>query len=285
MYELYVDWCHDEGHEPQKEWLYREIFVSEYNLGFQHPKKDLCDVCETFTNTQHPDQAMMESHHEHMQRKEESRKHKLIDKQEAIQNPKHIVATFDLEKILVVPSLEVSRLYYLRKLSTYNFTIFNLANREVSCFMWYESQGGKGSSENATCLEDWLKALPKDTEKVTLYSDTAAGQNRNSINAGMIICFLHEGTHAVGIVDQKFMESGHSQMEVDCVHSTIERKGQTNKIYTPFDWYAIARCCRPKQPYRVIEMDYSSFRNHKESSGKIMKNKSTTDNGKKNKVD
>lgn len=46
MYELYVEECNQSNTEPQKYYLYRNIFNTEFNLGFHIPKKDLCDLCE-----------------------------------------------------------------------------------------------------------------------------------------------------------------------------------------------------------------------------------------------
>ena len=60
---------------------------------------------------------------------------------------------------------------------------------------------------------------------VILYSDTWSGQSRNQ--------FVEALHHAVltmdkiEIIDQKFLESGHSQMDFDAMHSTIERATTT----------------------------------------------------------
>ncbi|ELU13042.1 hypothetical protein CAPTEDRAFT_203816 [Capitella teleta] len=178
----------------------------------------------------------------------------------------------DLVKVLLVPSLNVSKLYYLRKLSTYNYTLFNLASKDVVCYMWHEGERSKGSSEIASCLERYMASLPSTVNHITFYSDTAGGQNRNQINAAMFLMYLkkHPSVHTI---DQKFMESGHSQMEVDCVHSTVERMGRTNKIHSPFDWYTIVRSCRPQQPYNVIEMEHADFQDHKKVSSSVIKNR------------
>ena len=77
------------------------------------------------------------------------------------------------------------------------------------------------------------------------------------------------------------MESGHSHMEVDCVHSTVERAGAANKIYTPFDWFTVVRSCRPQQPYNVIELEHQDFFDHKKASSAMMKNKNQADDGPK----
>lgn len=60
----------------------------------------------------------------------------------------------DLEKIPLTPSLQVRQLYYLKKLKTYNFTLYymSLESQMATNYMWHEGTGSKGSSEIATCL-------------------------------------------------------------------------------------------------------------------------------------
>jgi len=87
--------------------------------------------------------------------------------------------------------------------------------------MWHEENGSKGSSETATCLQQWILKLSETVEHVIFYSNIAACQNRNQF---ILVKYLHTVCHSnVRISDQKFMESGHSQMEIDSVHSRIER--------------------------------------------------------------
>jgi len=68
-----------------------------------------------------------------------------------------ITAIFDLQKALPTPKSEVSLFYYSRKLSTYNFSIWDLTNDEVSCFVWNETISGRGSNEICSCLFPILK--------------------------------------------------------------------------------------------------------------------------------
>lgn len=46
MYELYKELCSSLKIIPEKNHLYRNIFNTEFNLGFHIPKKDKCDICE-----------------------------------------------------------------------------------------------------------------------------------------------------------------------------------------------------------------------------------------------
>ena len=46
LYDLYKEQMAKKDENPVKLSYYREIFSTEFNLAFQRPKKDRCDVCE-----------------------------------------------------------------------------------------------------------------------------------------------------------------------------------------------------------------------------------------------
>ena len=94
-------------------------------------------------------------------------------------NNQHVAVTFDLQQVLTAPQLEVISLFYKRKLNCYNLTVYNLATAEVKCYMWHEGSAGRGSDEIATCILDYITALPPTTTDVHMFSDTCGGQNRN----------------------------------------------------------------------------------------------------------
>ena len=48
MYNMYCDKCDLHKQKKVKEHLYRHIFNTEFNIEFQKPKKDRCDLCEEF---------------------------------------------------------------------------------------------------------------------------------------------------------------------------------------------------------------------------------------------
>ena len=103
----------------------------------------------------------------------------------------------------------------------YNLSVVSLADKHGVCCLWDDTSGQKGSSEVATCLMLYLSYLPHTVKHVFLYSDTWSGQNRKQFVAA-----LHHAVRTmdkIEIVDQKFLESGHSHMEFDAMHSTIER--------------------------------------------------------------
>jgi hypothetical protein len=72
------------------------------------------------------------------------------EKERAQKNDNLRVACFDFQKVLGCPAGEASLLYYKRKLSVYNFTIFDCGQKVGICNVWDESIAKKGSNEVAS---------------------------------------------------------------------------------------------------------------------------------------
>lgn len=99
-----------------------------------------------------------------------------------------ISATFDFQKILNSPHGDVGLLYYKRKLSVYNFTVFDMANKAGFCYMWTECTGKRGANEVSSCLMMFMKNLiDKGTKEFLFWSDNCSGQNRNRVFYSMYI--------------------------------------------------------------------------------------------------
>ena len=257
MYALYKE----ETDHPVKESMYRKIFCENFNLGFHAPKKDQCESCEVFNQKQQIGEATdndEKEHKAHLERKEDARYQKDQDKQKAVSDGSYHTVTFDLQAVLTTPCSRVSQLYYKRKLRCYNLTIYSLSDKKVACYLWNETDAKRGSNEIGTCLYQYLKSLPPHVKHACLYSDSCAGQNRNRYIANL----LH---HVVSTfpnlqtIDQKFLETGHTQMECDSVHAAIEHAKKATSIYVPSQWDTVITMSRKSMPYVVIPLKYDNI--------------------------
>lgn len=119
----------------------------------------------------------------------------------------------------------------------------------------------RGANQIASCLYRVLLALPPSIKNVTLYSDTCGGQNKNSHMVAMFLVLMQQ-SH-LETVDHKFLIPGHTRMECDSDHSTIERKKSKydGKIEHPRDWMQLVRLCGNKHNnyFKVIEMKKHNF--------------------------
>jgi len=117
MHQLYVEKCASDGERPQNLKFYRDIFAKEFNLAFHKPKRDQCNYCTTYKNSSKAEQEkMQENFSAHHKRKEYARELKQLHKTRAQQDSSFHVVCFDLEQVLQCPKLNVSALYYKRKL-------------------------------------------------------------------------------------------------------------------------------------------------------------------------
>lgn len=105
LYHEYILKCKDVVKVPVSKFVYTEVF-DEYNLGFHKPKKDLCDLCTTYTQTPANERSdeLIERYENHQKNKKLARENKENDKIRA-QNDEIHVACFDLEQILLTPHI------------------------------------------------------------------------------------------------------------------------------------------------------------------------------------
>lgn len=132
---------------------YNDFFNNDFNLSIFKPKKDLCDVCEQYKLASDEEKNNLQiSYEDHILNKTLARNIKKVDKERAEIDPKFCVAVFDLQKVLTSPQSEVSSFYYKRKFASYNFTIYDIGQKQGYCFMWTETDANRGSNEISTCL-------------------------------------------------------------------------------------------------------------------------------------
>lgn len=195
----------------------------------------------------------------HQAKKEEARKEKVQDKED-----EKIVFTIDLQAVLMAPKSQISSLYYRTKLQIHNLTFYNLIDRKGYCYLWNEVEGGINAEEFASVWVNLIeeKVMPniqtEDPIKIIFYSHGCTFQNRNCVmsNALLNTAIKHKIT-----IEQKFLETGHTQMEADCMHSTIERALKNKNINVPAEYIEVCRTARKNpSPYDVSYLNYDFFK-------------------------
>ncbi|XP_030842966.1 uncharacterized protein LOC105442032 isoform X2 [Strongylocentrotus purpuratus] len=267
MYDMYVK----ETVNPKSLTTYRYVFNSEFNLGFHAPKKDECKKCTAFDNASpNEKEGLKKDQDDHVHNKIKAREEKEKDKQRASKDDSFQSFTFDLQQVLSTPSCNASLLFYKRKLSTYNLTLYNQGNGDGHCFLWSEIDGGRGSCEIGSCLVNHLEGLPDCVDHVTLFSDCCSGQNRNKYVAAALLYVVR--TSSLSVIEQKFLESGHTQMEVDSMHSAIETVKKKVPVYHPDQWATIASLARRNKPYHVTQLHHHEFVDLKRLASELLQN-------------
>ena len=90
-----------------------------------------------------------------------------------------------------------------------------------------------------------------------LYGDGCCYHNRNvSLSSALI----HFAVSRRKLIFQKFLEKGHTWMEVESVHSAIEDKLRERQIFWPAEYIDVITAARRDHPYEVKQVDHTVFR-------------------------
>ena len=159
--------------------------------------------------------------------------------------------------MLTTPQTLSSQLFYRRKLSTYNLTVFDIGKTRGFCYMWHEGVGKRGATNVASSSCVWrymVECSEADCKEFVFFTDNCGGQNKNKFIAAM---YLHAvRTLSVERICHIFLERGHTENEGVSVHATIERAARRTNVYAPLQWYTLAGVAKKTgNPYSVFEME------------------------------
>ncbi|KAJ8666483.1 hypothetical protein QAD02_008145 [Eretmocerus hayati] len=182
MYKLYIESARENNiGRVVSEHMYKDLFNTEYNLEFFIPKKDRCEKCEAYKLLSKDDKTpKRDSMRKHRNDIESARKRMNESAILAETDQSVYVMHMDLQKVLTTPRSEIGTMYYMSKISVWNFTIYEFSTSKGYCFVWNEATGNRGSNEVASYLFDHLRDVKeRGAKSVHIYSDNCGGQNRN----------------------------------------------------------------------------------------------------------
>lgn len=286
MYNLYKSYCLGQNLNPVKEPIYRRTFNTEFNLHFHSPHKDTCTKCDIYKNKVdnivdldvEQKRALEMQHELHLRKAESARTNMLSDAERSKLDNSFYSFTFDLEKSLAFPKLTCQVAYYKRNCYLYNLGCHELSTKLGFMYCWDETVGSRGSQEIAACVIKHIQTRASSAKQVVMYSDSCTGQNRNFKMALTLMRFLQsESSGEVEVIDQKFMQSGHSFLPNDCDFASIENHSKTRQIFCPRDWYEIIIQARKKNPFHLSVMTGDDFLSTKSLESRVTRRKCATD--------
>lgn len=238
---------------------YRDIFKSEFNLKFFRPKKDQCARCLSWKNktSQEKTEAGLLKFEKHLSDKEKSNELKRLDiervKTDEEARKRTCVLSCDLQKVLQCPKGMNRDFFFASKLSIYNFTLFVSGVQQGINYVWDQTEANRGAAEIASCLWNFIsQKVECGITEFIIYSDNCSSQNKNQFLFSMYLM----ATLKFNIkITHRYLEVGHTHMEVDSVHARIENSTKYTDIYVPNQWYAAIRAAKKNRPhYEVIEL-------------------------------
>lgn len=160
---------------------FSRIFNTEFNISFFVPKKDQCDLCERYKNSNEEEKSkLIQEYEEHLKEKDLARTEKENDKNRT-DGP--IVAVYDLQAVLQLPKGQISLFFYKSRINCFNFTISDLRAKDVLCYFWDETEGKRAAIEIGSYVLNYMKSKieenPNKEIDVIFYSDNCGGQRKN----------------------------------------------------------------------------------------------------------
>ena len=246
MYKLYTIWCKEQGLKKIVSGRkYRDIFNTEFNLGFGNPKSDTCAKCDS------QDSISME----HKGRADVAFLAMKNDRTQAQTTDEVTYITFDMQKTMPLPKLSTSVAFYVRQLWVYNVGIHvtNMKENKAYFHIWSENEAGRSCEEVASCILTLLQTSSVKGKKLVAWSDSCSGQNKNFY----LLCLWQYliATKQFEEIHHKFPEPGHSFLDSDRDFAQVEK--QLRKIQTVYSidtYHNILAQSQSKQQPSVTHM-------------------------------
>lgn len=252
LHSVYKEYCAEHDKRSVSKTKFYEVF-NDMNLSLFKTRKDQCDTCVSFE----AGNITEDIYSAHIKRKDKARESKAKDKLHAEDNPTVKVITVDMQAVLLAPMLKANALYYKTKLACHNYTVYDVVTKDVSCYFWTESDGDLSANSFASCVTDYINNLPTSVEKVIVYSDGCNYQYRNVVLANALLKLSKDRNI---LIVQKLLEKGHTQMEVDSVHATIEHTIKDQPMYSPACYVSKIIAARLTKSYEVKYLSYDFFK-------------------------
>lgn len=262
MYRMYLD---ENRNNAVKYNIYRNIFNTEYNLGFFKPKKDQCDIHLKYENLSEPTLQEKQIFDKHVKLNDSAKQRKAGDKILVKENKNIALICYDLQKVFALPQGYAGNFYYKRKLSCFNLTAHCSADNNTYCAIWYETQSGRSANDLASALMKILRCIANNNSTLKhfiMWSDACVPQNKNKIMSLAILKFL-EDNKQIKTISQRFSEPGHSRIqEVDAVHAVIDRHLKNICIYSPISLLRNLKDMNyPKVSLKILQCSSKDFLN------------------------
>lgn len=253
VYRKYKRRAERQGYRAVSMTLFRETLKVKKIRVFR-PRKDFCDKCKQYEKGN----LSQDEYNAHRAIVALAYGEKKRDEEHA--SEKHAIITMDLQAIQLAPKSNASQMYFKTKLGVHNYSFYNKHTKEAKCFFWNETDGTLEGNVFTSVQQRYFRQFLFENpclRRITIWSDGCNNQTRNR----MVGCgFLDLARRTNTTIVQKYLAVGHTMMEVDSMHSGMERETRHAEIHLPTDYERYAHEARKEPfPYRTDTLTYKDF--------------------------
>jgi len=238
-------------HEKYYRTIFRKYF---WDLSFHRPRTDTCMTCDRLQlkkKLDPTDLQIIRRQEFHLLQAEKASKTMYKHMRESREpDSKTFVISMDLEKVLFVPTLTHSQMYYSRQLSVYNLCIHSGDTQRSYMCIWHEGIAGRGANEIISCFLKVLLSKVTAKRRIEVFCDNCAGQNKNQM---MVFAMLYlVVTRRYKSIECRFLVSGHSFMPCDQDFAVIEKRKKYVPTMVPEEIKTLVRTVKKDKPFKVV---------------------------------
>lgn len=165
---------------------------------------------------------MLEEWHDaHLEQAEALEQQMKIDLANAKTDPELEAMSYDMMKILLMPRLTTSIVYYLRQLILFNLGIHIGSSGKGRFNIWQENEASRGTQELGSCLKKYINNIIAPVKNLILWSDSCGGQNR-SIKLVLMLIHVLQHHSSLETISLRYRLSGHSFLSNDSEFGDFE---------------------------------------------------------------
>jgi len=218
--------------------FYYKYFKENFDYTFGRPQVDVCSQCESL-NTKIRDPALSESAKRSaageliLHKKRAKKFYTELNTAKENKDDDTVVLCFDYMSNLPLPNIPVQEVFYMRQLWVNIFCVHDVKTNQAKMYMYHEGEARKSPNEVCSFLLHYFEnCIHVNTKNIILFSDGAAGQNKNHTVVRFLMNLCDRGKFKT--ITHFFPIRGHSFLPCDRDFGSIKRLlRKTDRIYTP----------------------------------------------------
>lgn len=217
--------------------FYRTYFHDNFDYSFGRPQVDVCSKCESFSakmkDATLSDNAKRKLAAELIIHKRRAKKfYDALKEAHANKDNDTVAIAIDYMQNQPLPLIPVQEVFYLRQIWVNVFCIHDLKTDKANLYLYHEGIANKTPDEVCSFLWHYIQTLPPTVTKLLLFSDGAAGQNKNHTVVRFLLNLCDSGRFKA--IRHFFPVRGHSFLPCDRDFGALKRRlRKTDRIYTP----------------------------------------------------
>lgn len=239
--------------------FYRRTFLKYFpTLSFKRPRTDTCMTCDRL-HMQGKDKTIaglnaIKQNELHL-RKADKAKTMMYKNMKDAQEPNSdtLVLCMDLEKVLFVPTLTHSQMYYSRQLSVYNLCLHVGDTKKSYMCVWHEGIASRGANEIISSFVKVVTSRITTKKKIEMWCDNCAGQNKNKMLVFAMFYLVASGWFES--IECRFLVSGHSFMPCDQDFAMIEKRKKRVAAMVPTEIKEMIQSSKLNNPFEVVDIE------------------------------